>query len=96
METVVSIHRRTDLRYAQILAKAIGQKLQLPIPDAFVEHLADEFGRFRAEAHEQMARIKREFNAEIAAIRDEAARYQAIMAALKALDVALAMPHKRA
>jgi hypothetical protein len=105
MAEPISIRRKQDLVRARRIAAAIGQKRQVPVSDAFVELVADELGRFRQERHECMARHRREFAAELAQIRaefnSEMDRYRAIQTALnactrarKALNEALAMPHK--
>jgi hypothetical protein len=73
-ETVVSIHRKQDLRSARALAEHCRLKLRAP-PSAVtvqvIERLADMLGEERVWRHNEMARFRAELEHEGAQLREE-------------------------
>jgi hypothetical protein len=93
VETVVSIHRRKDLRHARVLSEYVrrqkGWSAAVVIPDWVVERLADQLQLFREQRQAALAGFKAELEREVAEVRAEMARAKAILDALKQLNAKL-------
>ena len=105
-ETVVSIHRKQDLRSARALAEHCRLKLRAPpsaVTDQVIQRLADmsggervrrqnEMARFHAELELEGAQLREEMTAEMARILTLLDAAEAFVKARNAFNAALATP----